>query len=195
MKALVMKDAYVLWKQLRIYVLVLAVMSLVGGAFNNIFVVVWCSMLPYTAIAYDERSRWGRMAAMMPYTRRDIVLSKYVLGWICMAGAAALGIAVQTAAALVGREGPDLVLLLTSLLGGVAALDITLPMIFRFGVEKGRLVFMIVIFGVAILGGASASVVEEMGRIPLPAMVIMTLLAAAATAVSIPLSMKLYRAE
>ena len=66
MKALVRKDFYVLWKQMRIIVLILSLMSVVGGTFNSVFVVVWCSMLPFTAIAYDERSHWDQLAAMMP---------------------------------------------------------------------------------------------------------------------------------
>lgn len=48
MKALVQKDFYVIWKQMRMLVLVLALLSMVNSAFNTVFLVVWCSMLPYT---------------------------------------------------------------------------------------------------------------------------------------------------
>lgn len=195
MKALLMKDAYVLWKQMRTVILILVAISLVGGTFNSVFLVVWCSMLPYTAISYDERSHWGQLAAMMPYSRRDIVLSKYVLGWLCMAASAALSTAVQAAAVLAGREGPDLALLLTSLLAGVVALDITLPMIFRFGAEKGRLMLMVAIFGAAILGGSLAGAVEDAGRVPALLVAGSPVIAAAATVISVPMSMKLYQAE
>ena len=195
MKALMRKDAYVLWKQMRVFVLVLAVMSLTGGAFNSIFIVVWCSMLPYTAMAYDERSHWDQMAAMMPYSRRDLVLSKYMLGWICMAASVVMGLALQTAATLIGRGGPEMSLMLVSVFAGVISLDLTMPMIFRFGVERGRMIFMLIIFGMAILGGAAASLVEDIGKLTVPLMALLPLAAALATAVSIPLSMKLYRAE
>lgn len=195
MKALLMKDAYVLWKQMRTVILILVAISLVGGTFNSVFLVVWCSMLPYTAISYDERSHWGQLAAMMPYSLRDLVLSKYVLGWLCMAGAVALSTAVQAAAVLAGREGPDLALLLTSLLAGVVALDITLPMIFRFGAEKGRLMLMVAIFGAAILGGSLAGAVEDAGRVPALLVAGSPVIAAAATVISVPMSMKLYQAE
>ena len=47
MKALVQKDFYVIWKQMRMLVLVLALLSMVNSAFNTVFLVVWCSMLPY----------------------------------------------------------------------------------------------------------------------------------------------------
>ena len=193
MKALVLKDFYVLWKQMRMFLLIMVLLSVVGGIFNSVFVVVWCAMLPYTAMAYDERSHWDRLAAMMPYSRRDIVLSKYVLGWLCMAAAMVLSLVFQTAASVVTRESPTLSALAMSFLGGVIALDITLPMVLRFGVERGRWGFMVIIFGVAALGGAIAGMAEELPSISLPAMVLLPLAAVIATAVSIPLSMKLYK--
>lgn len=195
MKALVMKDAYVLWKQLRIFVLVLAVMALVGGTFNNIFVVVWCSMLPYSAMAYDERSHWDQLAAMMPYSRRDIVLSKYVLGWICMGLSVVMMLLLQVLTTLIGRAGPEFSMMLTSLFGGFIALAVTLPLIFRFGVERGRMVILIAIFGMAVAGGAVAEASSgTFGRLPVR-MVLMPLLAVVSTFISVPLSMKLYRTE
>lgn len=193
MKALVLKDFYVLWKQMRMFLLIMVLLSVVGGIFNSVFVVVWCAMLPYTAMAYDERSRWNQLAAMMPYSRRDIVLSKYVLGWLCMAAAMVLSLVFQTAASVVTRESPALSALAMSFLGGVIALDITLPMVLRFGVERGRWGFLVIIFGVAALGGAIAGMAEELPSISLPAMVLLPLAAVIATAVSIPLSMKLYK--
>jgi ABC-type transport system involved in multi-copper enzyme maturation permease subunit len=193
MKALVLKDFYVLWKQMRVVILILVLMSVVGGIFNSVFVVVWCALLPFTAMAYDERSHWDQLAAMMPYSKRDIVLSKYVLGWLCMAAATLISAVLQVAAFKFTHEAPTLSALAMSFLGGLIALDLTLPTVFRFGVERGRWGFMIIVFGVAILGGAVAGIADELPSVPMPALALLPLAAVAATAVSIPLSMKLYR--
>ena len=193
MKALVRKDFYVLWKQMRMFVLIMVLLSVVGGIFNSVFVVVWCSMLPFTAIAYDERSHWDQLASMMPYSKRDLVLSKYVLGWLSMAAALVLSLVFQTAASFFTHNPPVFFALVMSFLGGLIALAITLPMVLRFGVERGRWGFMIIIFGVALLGGSIAGIAEELPSIPLPAAVLLSLAAVLATAVSIPLSMKLYK--
>ena len=195
MKALVLKDFYVLWKQMRMFLLIMVLLSVVGGIFNSVFVVVWCAMLPYTAMAYDERSHWDQLAAMMPYSTRDIVLSKYVLGWLCMAAAMALSLVFQTAASAFTHESPVLSALAMSFLGGMIALDITLPMVLRFGVERGRWGFLMIIFGVAALGGAIAGMAEDLPSVSLPAMALLPLAAVIATAVSIPLSIKLYKAN
>ena len=193
MKALIQKDFYVIWKQMRIFVLVMVLLSMVNSAFNTVFLVVWCSMLPYTAMAYDERSHWNQMAAMMPYSRRDIVLSKYVLGWLCIAAAGVLCLALQAVSGIFSGNAPSVLTLLASLCLGIICLDITLPAVLRFGVERGRMLFMVLIFGVAVSVGALAEMVDEFPSLPIPLMMLLPVAAAVATAVSIPLSIKLYQ--
>lgn len=193
MRALVMKDAYVLWRQMKTFLVILVLLSIVGGVFNSIFVVVWCSMLPFTAIAYDERSHWNQLAAMMPYSRRDLVLSKYVLGWLCMAAAMVFSGVIQAVASALGRGSLDLLTLGLSFLGGMISLAITLPVVLRFGVEKGRMGFLVIVFGVALLAGFIADSAEKLPGLRLPAMALLPVAAIAATAISIPLSMKLYQ--
>ena len=193
MKALIWKDFYVLWKQMRMVVLILILLSVVGGVFNSVFVTVWCSMLPFTAIAYDERSHWDQLAAMMPYSKRDIVLSKYVLGWLCMAASGVFCLAVQAAAGIVSGSAPSVPTLLASLCLGIITLDITLPAVLRFGVERGRMIFMVLIFGVMISIGVLVDMVDELPSLSVPLAVLLPLGAAVGTALSIPLSMKLYK--
>ena len=110
-----------------------------------------------------------------------------------MAAAIALSLVFQTAAAVFTHEAPALTTWAVSFLGGVLALDFTLPMVFRFGVEKGRWGFMIIVFGVALLGGAAAGMVEELPSIPVPALALLFVAAVVATVVAIPLSIKLYQ--
>ena len=52
---------------------------------------------------------------------------------------------------------------------------------------------MIIVFGVALLGGAAAGMVEELPSIPVPALALLFVAAVVATVVSIPLSIKLYQ--
>ena len=71
MKALIKKDIYVIWKQMRMFVLLILALSMINNTFNAVFLVVWCSMLPYTAMAYDEQSHWDQMAVMID--RKSVV--------------------------------------------------------------------------------------------------------------------------
>ena len=79
MKALLYKDAMVLWKQMKLMLLLILIFAVIPSEFQNTFAVLYAALLPYSALAYDERSRWDRMAAAMPYSARDIVTEKYVL--------------------------------------------------------------------------------------------------------------------
>ena len=45
---------------------------------------LYAAMMPISALAYDENCKWDQLAAMMPYSVRDIVLSKYLFGYICL---------------------------------------------------------------------------------------------------------------
>ena len=202
MKALLMKDCYVLWKQMRIFILILLVFCLFNGSFGSLFVVIWASMMPYTAMAYDERSKWNQLAAMMPYSTRDIVLSKYALGWLLMVCALVLCLVVQTLARIAG-SGLDAVApsgYLLGLLAGILILNITLPLFFRFGVEKGRMwMFLLIILVCGAAGALSSvtiSVAEGYASMAFQNSILAALVAldVVTTAISVPLSMRLCRA-
>lgn len=199
MKALVWKDLCVLLKQVRIFIFVILIISVFNGAFGNVFIVVWAAMMPFTAMAYDERSKWDQLAAMMPYSIRDIVLSKYALGWLCMGAAALFSLATQLVLTIlrVPTAALDPVGSLLGLCASACVLAITLPIMFRFGVERGRLVMFLMIFLVCGAAGAVSSIAMDIGdgALHVPPLVIAVLPAAAVilTAVSVPLSMRLYQ--
>lgn len=193
MKALIMKDVYVLWKQMRMFMLVILLMAMVNNTFNAIFLVVWCSMLPYTAMAYDEQSHWDHLAAMMPYRKRDIVLSKYVLGWLCIGVISLFCLVMQTVIGFWSGKTTTIPTLLVGIAVAILSLDLTLPMILRFGVERGRMIFLVIIFGAAI--GASV-LLDGTNNLPtISTAAAGSVLVAASvilTVISVMVSMKLY---
>ena len=201
MKALLLKDFYVMWKQTRVLLLLILVFSCLPGAFYPTFAVVYAAILPYTAMAYDERSKWGQLAAMLPYADREIVLSKYCFGYLAIAVAAGISLVLQTVLTAVWDRAAENLSPLSSILlaicMGVGVLALTLPLMFRFGVEKGRLVMFLIIF--LVCGGAGAvtgitSELSDSGRylmtLALPGA---ALAAVILTAVSIPRSLRMYR--
>ncbi len=194
MKALIRKDFYVLWKQMRIFILLVLVFFFFQGSFGSVFIVIWCAMLPYTALAYDERCKWDQLAAMMPYSNRDMVLSKYVLGWLCAGAASVLSLAAQA----VLKNG-DFRVILLSFCASVCVLAITLPLMLHFGVERGRMGMFLMIFlvcgGAGIFAEAVAPDSAAALRLLPAAAVLGPVAAAVLTAVSIPVSLRLYAAR
>ena len=80
MKALLLKDFYVLRKQMWVYAIIVLAWGVVSQAWLNLLAVVYGSMIPYSAMAYDQRSRWDKFTRMLPYSDQAVVMSRYVLG-------------------------------------------------------------------------------------------------------------------
>ncbi len=199
MKALILKDLFTLFKQLKFFLLVIVVFACLPGSSFAGFAIIYAAMLPITALAYDERSKWNHLAAMMPYSTSRLVLSKYVLGYLLTAAAVVLSVATQFVVALVRRISFGGVDLITGLLFFCIALilqSINLPFMFRFGVEKGRLAFILLIVistSIMTLGQNILKMFASVTGNMMLALAIAALAAVAINAVSILASKKLYQ--
>lgn len=148
MNALLMKDYYTLIRQTRIFLIMIVIFAVMPGFSMAGFAIVYSAMLPITALAYDERSKWDSLAAMMPYTTKQIVLSKYILGYIAIVSAAVLALIAQYAVTAVQGVALDVSELISIFYIACAAtiiLAVSLPFMFRLGVEKGRILLFILI--------------------------------------------------
>ena len=154
MKGLLLKDLYVLLRQMRLFMGAILVLCVVNEQLAT-FGIMYAAMLPYTALAYDEHCRWHQLAAMLPCRPRDIVLSKYVIGWLLMGCFAAFSLAMN---ALLGRLGSELHIsaVISALSLACICLAILLPIMFRFGVEKGRMSIILIFVVIFTLIGSSS---------------------------------------
>ena len=151
MKALLLKDFMTLSKLIRSIVVIMLIIACVPQLNMAVFFMVYCSMLPITACAYDERTKWDMQAAMMPYRTWEIVLGKYVLGYILLISSTALALLTGTIVTRITGSPMTADQYLTVIIYAMATSvfqAVTLPLAFRFGTEKGRLIFGIG-FGVA----------------------------------------------
>lgn len=197
MKALLKKDFYVLWNSMKALLLLIVIFSLIPSGFQNVFAVLYAAMLPYSALAYDERSHWDQMAAAMPYSTRDIVRSKYVLGWITSAGAFLFSTMIQLVVRSYLKMPTPVSLLFVSMCISWAIIAITLPFMFRWGVEKARLTMVLIIALVCGAAGALTSIATMSvaiggDKIPFPLIVSAPVAAIVINLISMPLSEKWY---
>lgn len=163
MKGLLLKDIYTLTRQMGIILVMIVFFAVMGGSMSA-FALVYSAMLPITALAYDERAKWDTLAAMMPYSALEIVFSKYMLGYIGIVFAAVIsGGAEFVLASVKGGAfgGEELAGLLLTGCVALAMLAINLPFMFRFGVERGRIVFFIIIAVTVFIGMAGAGKLVE----------------------------------
>ena len=59
MKGLMIKDCYVLVREAKIFMLIVIVFAVMQEPFPQGFAIMYASMLPTTALAFDEQSKWG----------------------------------------------------------------------------------------------------------------------------------------
>lgn len=193
MRALVLKDCFVMQKQMKSVLIFILIFSAIPNTFNNIFAVIYAAMMPYTTLAYDERSKWDQLAAMMPFSVRDMVLSKYVFGWGCIAAAAVLSALTHIVMGCFMEVPVFLPYIGLGICAALATMAISLPLMFRFGVEKGRLLMFLML---ALVGGSAGAIggLAESGGIAFgPLQAIPPIVALALTLISIPLAIKGYQ--
>ncbi len=153
MKGLVLKDLYMMKKYCKAYLLIAVVFIAISFASSeNLFFVFYpcllCGMIPVNLLSYDERSKWLQYSETMPYTKGQIVSGKYLIGLgtqvtiLLITGIAqAIRISINGTFVL----GEYLVLMMLLLIMSLLASSITLPFIFKLGVEKGRMAYYIMV--------------------------------------------------
>lgn len=198
MKGLLLKDFYVLNRQMKLYILFILVFAVIPYSYLQLFAVAYAAILPYSAAALDETSHWDLLAGMMPYSIRDLVLSKYIVGWLAALGSSLVAVAASLAERLWSLGQPaDPGVVLVCLCIALLEIAFSMPFLFGFGSARGRqiMMFVLVILTCASAGALSNVVIGTTGVLSLaPVVPVLLFLAALAlTAVSVPLSLALYR--
>ena len=158
MKGLLLKDLMVLKQQSKIFLLVVAlwlgltVVNRDANFFGGVMMML-SVLVPVFAMAYDEKARWDRYVLTMPVSKKDLVYCKYIL----MLTGAVLGAFISEIVSVVLTKDVrnSLMMTMVFLSLGVILASVILPIFFRFGVEKGRLImflfFMLPSVGAVIL--------------------------------------------
>lgn len=153
-RGLLLKDIFELWAQCRVQLVLTGVYLLLPlfikgiGLFASVGMML-LAMMPVYALGYDERCRWERYALAMPVRKSDLFWSRFLLGVIAIA----LGAAVQALVALLTGRGELLSSLAVTAPSAVVYLLITLPLMMKLGVEKGRFLLLLLTMAFLLLSG------------------------------------------
>lgn len=149
MKGLILKDLYMIKSYCKSYLLIAVVFFAVSFAGNNnmffaFYPCLLCGMIPVTLLGYDERSRWIQYCGTMPYTKTQIVSAKYLIGLFSQLIFLILTGVAQSVKMIVNDNfvmSDFTALMLLMLFLSTFSSSISLPFIFRYGVEKGRVAY------------------------------------------------------
>lgn len=163
MKGLLIKDLCSMMKQTKYFFILAVGMAFLQNDFLFSYIIVYAASLPITALAYDERAKWGRMEETLPLTRTQIIGSKYAMGYITVAVSLLIVFCGRLFGAVVyampfHMENMFAILIIACIALVVQAVN--LPLMFWIGVERGRLLFILIVVSSAF---AIVSIWEDMG--------------------------------
>ena len=111
------------------------------GMFGG-YMIVLIAILPITMLAYDEKNKWGRYEAALPVTRKQSVISKYLLMLLFALSA----IAVFSVFCVIKNIHYPI-----EALAGIFISSVILTVSYRFGTDKARFIFIGVCFAAALI--------------------------------------------
>lgn len=152
MSGLLVKDIYNLSKNVKQLTISLALFFVLAINMKSVTYLVFMmlilsSMLVLTSLSYDEMAKWDKYALTMPIKRSEIVKEKYILFFILTFTSTLLsniiGIILTTIFDL--ESVKELMFSTVSISSGIILLySILFPVLFKLGVEKGRLMLYVI---------------------------------------------------
>ena len=198
MMGLVKKEFFLLRKSLAIYALVLAVYAAISAsgfwgvyAYSALAVLIPVSC-PFTTMAYDQASRWDSYVNSLPGGGKKAVSARYGVILLVTAGCILLCIGIMLALSGVGLAAITLGELVASTLAcaalGLLIAALSLPLCYRFGVERGRLLSMGVLLAACALLAGGLALRGSLGGASTPTLVGLSVAALGVVAAALLLS-------
>lgn len=180
MKGLLLKDFYALLKYCKSVICILVAFVAVGffsndnGYFFLSYPCIFGSILPVTLMAYDEKEKWNNFVQTLPVSKSQYVSGKYVIGLILTSFFVVLTSVLQMIKMLKNNSF-DISYYLNTMVNIIdfclLIAAFVMPVIFKFGTEKGRIAYLLAIgifcalFTMASMSDINFSLIT-LGKIP-----------------------------
>lgn len=207
MKGLILKDFYTAIKYMRSMLFIAIIFITVAfinekNLFFFIFPVTFIGLLPMSLLSYDEKEKWNLYCELLPVTRHEVVSSKYLISFI-LEGILVMAITfllfVRTLIIGSGTVSNVLPVITVCVAAGMLIPGFILPFIFKFGTERGRIFYYIVIgfiYGIfAFVQFSNISFKEILYSSPLTQFFIVSLFSIVIYGCSWLLSIRLYKSR
>lgn len=159
MMGLIIKDLLLIkenWKQLLIFALIFIVIGLEGNRILTFVPIFLSLMVLLSTFSYDDYNKWNSYAVTLPNGRKNIVRAKYVAS-IGLSVLAILFTYLMIMISGIMNHQLNLEETTVTLLGCWSAVvllqSFMYPLIFKVGLEKGRIFLFVLFIGVSALLG------------------------------------------
>ena len=165
MKGLILKDLFLIARSAKLMACIVVLYFIIGmlnsdfsfaaGFVGSVLVMVF-SMFTMTTVSLDEKARWDCFALSAPVDRRQLVLSKYLLNGVLILLGTLISLVLIGVLGIVKGEmiwEEVFLVLLTMVLVVLVFNSLLLPITFRYGPERSRIIlFVLVLAGMAAIG-------------------------------------------
>lgn len=160
MKALLIKDFYLMIKTCKLFLIMILAIFFMAVFFPEraavyLYATILMGMLSHSLLAIEERDGSDKYYLICPVSKKQLVAEKYVLSVIFVA-VISLAIAVLE---VIKSTDINTVFFILSLVVSVGLVfpSISMPIMFRFGYAKGKILFMCL---GGLIGASSAFIVN-----------------------------------
>ena len=165
MKGILKNDFYSVMEYGRMIFAVILLFIIIGVAKHNVlfmtlYPLLMLSIIPVSILSVDERFGWDKYMLTFPINKKDYVTSKYLLNVILtgLGSVVIFALSVLMKFDLKSTLVSSMILIAFSLVYN----GILLPFMFRFGVVKGKIIYMVSFFiWGALFGGMSGLFYSE----------------------------------
>lgn len=171
MKGLLLKDWYQVRTSMKtMYLTVAFVLVILVFSTSNAYVfpvsyaAVFLGILPVNLLTYDQSVGWVEYGRTLPVSKKTLVAEKYLIGLFITV------ISLRTGT----TPDKDALSLLAGIVCAILLINgISLPLLYRFGAEKARMIYVLTFAGLGALLGGGGAVMDELqqngpGSGPLP---------------------------
>lgn len=166
MLGLIKKDLLVIKSNLKLIIVMLFVFFIMAlqGQFDISFVPPFITvMLFMPTFSYDEYNKWNAYAIILPNGRKNVVKSKYVATTILILLSIVITILLNIFVGIINNNldfDKFVSILVGCCFGTFFIQSIMYPLIFKYGIEKGRIGLFVLIFAIVGIIGLLSRVIK-----------------------------------
>ncbi len=150
MKGLFLKDFYGTKPTLKVFSVVIVVAIALSffmdiSGYLLVYSSIFALMVVLQSMTEDEKSGWNKYAIGLPISRSSIAFSKYAISFFCI-GISNLGILIGMLISPSMAQALPAEMILGSLTVSVLYVLIMIPLTFKYGVAKSRLLILFAVY-------------------------------------------------
>ncbi len=146
-RGLILKDLYNTKRSAKVLLVIMLVYGGISLTSRDLSATVGLTtmvslLLPISAFSFDQASHWSSFALTLPITRRQLVTARYAFSFLMVLCASFFLLLSTLIAHLIGNTDylDGLLTFLLSISVVLTVLSITIPAVYHFGPERGRMI-------------------------------------------------------